>query len=156
MQLESFLAPTAIIPRLTVNSTRQLLNTLAKVGARETGLRERTIFQALMVREQRGSTGFGNGVALPHARLRNLDRITGAFARLEPPIDFDAPDGRPVELVFCLLSPAQNDALHLAALAAISRRLGRPNLRRALRGANEADAIHALLTDQEHSQPEAA
>ncbi|MCY4429916.1 MAG: PTS sugar transporter subunit IIA [Rhodospirillales bacterium] len=156
MQLGSFLAPSAILPRLTVNSTRQLLHTLAKVGARETGLGERAIFQALMAREQRGSTGFGHGVALPHARLKGLARATGVFARLMPPIDFDAPDGRPVELVFCLLSPEQNNALHLAALATISRRLGRASLRRVLRGANEADAIHALLTDLEHTQPEAA
>ena len=156
MQLGSFLAPSAIIPRLTVNSTRQLLHTLAKAGARETGLKERTIFQALLAREQRGSTGFGHGVALPHARLAGLSRVTGVFVRLMPPIDFDAPDGRPVELVFCLLSPAQDDAMHLAALAAISRRFGRASLRRVLRGAIEADAIHALLTDQEHSQPEAA
>lgn len=156
MQLGSFLAPSAILPRLTVNSTRQLLHALAKVGARETGLGERAIFQALMAREQRGSTGFGHGVALPHARFQGLARVTGAFARLMPPIDFDAPDGRPVELVFCLLSPDRNDAVHLAALAAISRRLGRAGVRRVLRGANEADAIHALLTDLEQTRPEAA
>ena len=156
MQLASFLTPSAILPNLTVNSTRQLLHTLAKVAARETGLGERTIFQALLAREQRGSTGFGNGVAMPHARLTGLKRVTGVFARLSPALDFDTPDGRPVELVFCLLSPEHNDALHLAALAGISRRLGRSSLRRVLRGANEVDAIHALLTGQEHGQPEAA
>ncbi len=156
MQLASFLTPSAILPSLTVNSTRQLLHTLAKVAARGTGLGERTIFQALLAREQRGSTGFGNGVAMPHARLTGLKQVTGVFARLSPALDFDAPDGRPVELVFCLLSPEHNDALHLAALAGISRRLSRSSLRRVLRGANEVDAIHALLTGHEHGQPEAA
>ncbi len=156
MQPESILAPSAIIPRLSVNSKRQLLQSLARAGARETGLRERPIFQALLAREQQGSTALGHGVAVPHARLHGLRRPTGIFVRLVPAIDFDAPDGRPVELVFGLLSPEQDDARHLAALAGISRRLGRAGLRRVLRGASEPDAMHALLTEPASGRPEAA
>ncbi len=156
MQFASILAPSAILPRLSVNSTRQLLQTLARVGARETGLGERRIFRALLAREQRGSTALGHGVAVPHARLEGLSRPTGVFARLAPPIEFDAPDRRPVELVFCLLSPERDDARHLAVLAGVSRRLGRAGLRRVLRGASGSDAIHALLTEPEPDRPEAA
>ncbi len=156
MQLESLLSPSSILPDLTVNSTRQLLQSLAKVAARETGIKERTLFQALAAREQQGSTGFGHGVAVPHARFPDLDRAVGVFARLKPPVGFDAPDQRPVDLVFCLLSPDGNQAQHLAILATITRRLGRPALRRVLRGASDADAIHALLTGQEIVQDEAA
>ena len=104
-------------------SKRQLLQELAQKASELSGIDERTIFDALLERENLGTTGFGGGTALPHARLENLDKIYGIFMRLSSPMNYDAIDNKPIDLVFMLMSPDSSGADHLTALAQISRLL---------------------------------
>lgn len=105
MALADLLHQDAIIPALRVNSKKQLLQELAARAARITGLSEREIFDVILQRERLGSTGVGNGIAIPHGKLVNIHSIVGIFARLEQPVDFEALDDQPVDLVFLLLAP---------------------------------------------------
>jgi PTS system nitrogen regulatory IIA component len=112
---------------------------------------ERDIFDVLLQRERLGSTGLGQGVAIPHGKLRGLKRIVGLFARLAEPIDFDAVDGLPVDIVFLLLAPEGAGADHLKALARISRLLRDGTAVEKLRASRDAAALYALLTEGEAS-----
>lgn len=129
----------------------QLLRDLAQRAAKHLGLAAQPVIDALLAREVLGSTGVGQGIALPHSRIAGLDRFFGLFARLARPIDFDAIDERPIDLVFLLLIPERagpnhgND--HLAALAAISRRLRDPAVAARLRAAKSALDLYAALTE---------
>jgi nitrogen PTS system EIIA component len=123
-----------------------LLNDLAKRAATAVGLEAPQILASLVAREALGSTGVGSGIAVPHARLKDLSGFTGLFARLERPIDFAAIDGKAVDLVFLLLSPMWSNTEHLAALAAVSRRLRDRPVADAIRNATSASDIYALLT----------
>ena len=154
MDIGDLLDRHAIIPRVTAGSKRQALSLAAEIAARLYGLKAGDVLDALLVREEEGSTGVGAGVAVPHARLRGLDRVRGIFLRLETPIDFQAVDDQPVDLVFALLAPAGALSEHLRALARVSRALRRPDLREQLRQARTQDAMHALL-DRE-AKPSAA
>ncbi len=142
----SFLSGEGIISRIRANSKKQVLQGLAQRAAEITGLDGKEIFQALADRERLGPTGFGDGVALPHAKLANLESLCGVFARLSEPIPFDAADGQPVDLVFCLLAPDQEGTSHLAALSGISRILRDAEMREKLRGTSDEASLHALLT----------
>ena len=112
-----------------------------------TDLHERTIFDVLLERERLGTTGVGNGIAIPHGKLPGIDRLYGLFARLETPIDFDAIDEQPVDLIFMLLAPENAGADHLKALARVSRLLRDKASCEKLRGSDRADALYALLTE---------
>jgi len=112
------------------------------------------ILATLMEREQLGSTGVGEGVAIPHGKIEGLDKITGVLAQLEQPINFDALDDQPVDLVFLLLAPANATAAHLKALARVSRLLRDRQSRAALRGAETADALFAIALAEQ--KPNAA
>ena len=136
----------AIAPRLNVATRRQALVVVAEVAARASGLASQRILEALLKRKSTEPTGIGHGVAIPHADIDGLDRMRGIFARLETPVDFHAVDDEPVDLIFALLAPPDSGRRHLLALARISRLLRRPDLRRQLRQARTADALHALLT----------
>ena len=136
----------AVRTRLPAGSKRALLARLAAIGEGLTGFGRDTILASLVGREKLGSTGLGAGIALPHGRLDGLEGVFGAFARLSSPVDFEAVDGQPVDLVFMLLSPADAGADHLKALAAISRALRDGERAAQLRGARTRDAIFALLT----------
>ena len=128
---------------------------VAEAAARVTGLPGGAVNAALLKREAAGSTGVGEGVALPHARAPGLDRLRGVFLRLDAPVPFDAVDDQPVDLIFALLVPAEGTGVeHLQALAKVARLLRRPDIREQLRKAQTADAIHALLARD--SQPSAA
>src|SRR5262249_59591670 len=116
MALSDLVAPHAVIPALKVGGKKQLIQELAARAAALTGQTERVIFDCLMQRERLGSTAVGNGIAIPHCKLAKLTRIFGLFARLERPIDFEALDGRPVDLVFLLLAPEAAGGRHLKAL----------------------------------------
>src|SRR3977135_3950596 len=105
MPLTSLVALNAIIPALKVNGKKQALQEVAAKAAELSGQNERTIFEILTQREKLGSTGVGNGIAIPHGKLLKLDKLFGLFARLERPIDFEALDGQPIDLVFLLLAP---------------------------------------------------
>lgn len=125
---------------------RELLQILSKKLAAVSDLDERTLFDVVWERESLGSTGFGNGVALPHGRIPELSRIYGIFAKLKQPLDFDAADKQPVDLVFLLLSPENSGADHLTALAKITALLKDEDCRQHLRKAADAKSIHGILT----------
>ena len=145
MTLSDLVAPTAIIPALKVNGKKQAIQELAARAAELTGQSERAILEILLQREKLGSTGVGNGIAIPHGKLPKLGRLFGLFARLERPIDFEALDSQPVDLIFLLLAPEAAGADHLKALARVARLLRDPEIARKLRESGDADAIYAVL-----------
>ena len=121
MDLSDILREADVLPVLQAGSKRQVLQALAAHAAAMTGLDERVIFETLMQRERLGSTGLGNGIAIPHGRFAGLERVQGMFARLAKPVDFEALDHQPVDIVFLLMAPESAGADHLKALARVSR-----------------------------------
>jgi len=146
MPLTDFLTPESVVPALKVSSKKQALQDLAERAAALCGLPEREIYETLLQRERLGSTGIGHGIAIPHGKLAKVDRLFGVFARLEKPIDFEALDGEPVDLVFLLIAPEAAGADHLKALARVARVLRDPATTQKLRSARDADAMYAVLT----------
>jgi PTS system nitrogen regulatory IIA component len=138
-------SPNAIIPALKVNGKKQALQEIAAKAAALTGQSDRAILEILLQREKLGSTGVGNGVAIPHGKLAKLSNVFGLFARLERPVDFEALDGQPVDLIFLLLAPEGAGADHLKALARVARLLRDPEIARKLRDSRDADALYAVL-----------
>ena len=147
MDLGDLIAPEGVIPSLKVKSKKQALQELSAQAAKLTGLDQRDIFDTLLQRERLGSTGLGNGIAIPHGKLVALDRIVCLFARIDPPIDFEAIDGQPVDLVFLLLAPEGAGADHLKALARISRLLRDPVAIEKLRRSKGQAALYSVLTE---------
>ncbi|HEX2511664.1 MAG TPA: PTS IIA-like nitrogen regulatory protein PtsN [Xanthobacteraceae bacterium] len=145
MSLTDLIAPNAVIPVLKVTSKKQAIQELAAQAGQLTGHNERTIAEILLQREKLGSTGVGNGIAIPHGKLPKLGKLFGMFARLERPIDFEALDGQPVDLIFLLLAPETAGADHLKALARIARLLRDPDIGQKLRASQDADALYAVL-----------
>ena len=145
MELSDLLAPERVITDLQATDKRALLGELGRRAGALLKLPAGAIAEALESREELGSTGLGRGFALPHARLEGLDRFFGMFVRLARPIPFDAIDDQPVSLVFLLLSPATSGNEHLAALAAISRRMSDADVVRRLRSASNATRLFADL-----------
>jgi PTS system nitrogen regulatory IIA component len=145
MPLADLVAPNAIVPALKVNGKKQALQELSARAAALTGQNERAIFEILLQREKLGSTAVGNGIAIPHGKMPKLNRLFGLFARLDRPIDFDALDGQPVDLVFLLLAPEAAGADHLKALARVARLLRDPEMARKLRDCRDAETIYAVL-----------
>lgn len=152
MEIADLLRPEGVFASLKSSSKKQVLQDLSQRAADLTGIDERTIFETLLERERLGTTGVGNGVAIPHGRLGGLDRVQGLFARLERPIDFDAVDDQPVDLIFLLLAPELAGADHLKALARVSRLLRDERVCDKLRGSDTAEALYALLTDDASSK----
>jgi PTS system nitrogen regulatory IIA component len=146
MEIADLLAPDAVIASLKAQSKKQLLQELSEHAARLTGLPDRRIFETLIERERLGSTGMGQGIAIPHGRIASLARITGFFARLETPIPYDAVDNQPVDLVFLLLAPEGAGADHLKALARVSRLLRNQQTCEKLRATQKAEVLYSLLT----------
>src|SRR6185312_5823164 len=147
MNIADLLQPDAVIASLKVQSKKQLLQELAARAAAQTGIAERKIFETLTERERLGSTGVGEGVAVPHGRMADVKKIVGVFARLENGIDYDAVDKQPVDLVFMLLAPDVAGADHLKALAKVSRLLRNAQAREKLRAAAKSEALYAILTE---------
>ncbi len=147
MEIADLNTPQGVVPKLRVTSKKQALQDLARRAADITGQPERAIFEVLIERERLGTTGVGNGIAIPHGKLAGLERLYGLFARLETPIDFDAIDEQPVDLICLLLAPESAGADHLKALARVSRLLRDRSVCEKLRGTDGADAIHALLAE---------
>jgi nitrogen PTS system EIIA component len=146
MPLTDLLTPQAVMPALKVNSKKQALQELAARAAALCGRSEREVLDVLAQRERLGSTGIGNGIAIPHGKLPKLERLFGVFARLDRPVDFEALDGQPVDLLFLLLAPEAAGADHLKALARVARLLRDPEVARKLRDSRDAEAIYAVLT----------
>jgi nitrogen PTS system EIIA component len=132
---------------IRAESKAQILSTLAECFGAVLGLDPAHVLERILEREALGSTGFGRGVAIPHARIDGLTRPVVAFLRLEQPVEFDAADGMPVDCVFGLLSPDQAGAIHLQALAAISRLTRDDRMRARLAAAPDADALYAVLVN---------
>jgi PTS system nitrogen regulatory IIA component len=146
MPVTDLLTPSAVVPALKVNNKKQALQELAGKAAELTGQSERTLLEVLIQREKLGSTAVGNGIAIPHGKLPKLDKLFGLFARLPRPIDFDALDNEPVDLIFLLLAPEGAGADHLKALAQVARLLRNPATARKLRESQDAEALYAVLT----------
>ena len=154
MEIGDLLAPDGVIPHLKATSKKQALQLLAERASEICEQHPRHIFDVLLERERLGTTGIGSGVAIPHGKLAEIEQIYGFFARLDDPIDFDAIDDEPVDLIFMLLAPEAAGADHLKALARVSRLLRDHVVCDKLRGAAETDALHALLT--QHATQHAA
>lgn len=135
------------VDTIPVDSKQAILEQLAARFGAVYGLDSTLVLERLEEREKLGSTGFGRGVAIPHARVPDLNRPVAAFLRLASPVAYDAADGMPVTLVFGLLSPEQSGAVHLHALAAISRMMRDERMHAALEEAPGAEAIYALLAN---------
>ena len=145
MPTTELVASNAILPALKVNGKKQALQEMSVKAAELTGLNERAILEILLQREKLGSTGVGNGVAIPHGKLAKLNKVFGLFARLDRPVDFEALDSQPVDLIFLLLAPEGAGADHLKALARVARLLRDPEVARKLRSSRDAEAIYAVL-----------
>src|ERR1700739_425678 len=146
MTITDLVAPEAILPALKVNSKKQALQELAARAAVLTAQNERSIFEVLLQREKLGTTAVGYGVAIPHGKVPKLAKMFGLFARLDRPIDFEALDGQPVDLIFLLLAPEGSGADHLKALARVARLLRDQETTSKLRAARDAEGIYAVLS----------
>lgn len=144
--LSDLLLPDTVLSGLPATSKKALLQQLAAIAGQAYGLDPRLTGERLLAREKLGSTGFGGGIAIPHAKIDGLERVVGVFARLAQPLEFAAVDDLPVDLAFLLLSPPDAGAEHLKALARVSRRLRDKAFAAKLRGAGSRDALYALLT----------
>lgn len=144
--MTDLLARDAIVHGLDVASKKQALQEIASLAARRTGIPEREVFDTLLQRERLGSTGVGNGIAIPHGKLVGLANLSAFFFTLAKPIEFEALDDRPVDLVFVLLAPEDAGADHLKALNKIARTVKQPGMTDKLREADSAAEIYDLLT----------
>ena len=151
MALADILQPEGIIPALRAHTKKQLLVELAATASKLTGISEREIVDVVLQRERLGSTGVGGGIAIPHGKLKSLSKIIGVFARLETPVDFEALDDQPVDLVFMLLAPEGAGADHLKALSRIARALRDQDLVARLRSSETVPAIDACLNQEQAS-----
>lgn len=151
MEISDILTPERVVASLRATSKKQALQELARHASDVTGLNERAIFDVLLERERLGTTGVGNGIAIPHGKLNELDGLYGLFARIEKPVDFDSIDDDPVDLIFVLLAPEGAGADHLKALARVSRLLRDDSICEKLRGSDTQEALYAILTEQGES-----
>ena len=147
MELSSILRPTAVKVVANVSSKKRLFQDLGDIIAAAQGLDSVEAFTALQERENLGPTGVGHGVALPHARIKGLDTVVGAFVRIEKPVDFDAVDRQPVDLVFALFAPEGSGVDHLKALALVSRTMRDSAVCAKLRANDDPDTLHTILTE---------
>ena len=146
MALSDLIPAGGAVADLPGGSRKQVLQALSDLAHRTLKVPARPVLEAVMERERLGSTGIGDGVAIPHARTPLVTRTCGVFARLKAPVDFDAIDGRPADLIFLLLAPEDSGAEHLKALARISRLFRREEFRDSLRAAPDSAAVNAILT----------
>ena len=154
MEMQDWLAEGAVADAPPLAGKRQALAAIADLAARAYAVSAPEAAQALAEREAEGSTGFGHGIALPHAQIPGLDGLKAVFLRLQAPVDFGAVDGEPVDLLLALFAPPGAETEHLRALARVSRLLRRPEVREGLRQSRSPDALRALLVAD--AQPRAA
>lgn len=152
MQLSDILKPTGVKVIAFSSSKKRLFHDLGEIAEANYGLFEQTVIDALLERENLGPTGVGQGVALPHARFAGIEKICGVFLKLEKPMDFDAVDRQPVDLVFALFAPETAGVDHLKALALVSRTLRDPAICAKLRANHDAATLHAILTEAQSIQ----
>jgi PTS system nitrogen regulatory IIA component len=152
MTVSSLITPESVVAGLKGNGKKQVLQELSSHLARVSGLSDRAIFETLLQRERLGTTGVGQGIAIPHGRIAGLTRLVGLFARLARPVDFDALDGEPVDLVFVLLAPEDAGADHLQALARVARLFRGQTVAQKLRQTEDPAALYAILTAENASR----
>jgi PTS system nitrogen regulatory IIA component len=155
-EISALLAQSHILPKLEAATKKQALQALAKLAAPVTGLDEHKIFDVLNAREKLGTTGVGYGIAIPHGRAEGVGKVYGFFARLATPVDFEAIDEKPVDLMFMLLAPPDAGADHLKALAKVSRMFRDKAFAEKLRRAGDAKTLYALLAEGERNVDAAA
>ena len=146
MEIADLLSLSGVLDGVKASSKKQALQELSAIAAERTAQDERVVLDLLLERERLGSTGVGAGVAIPHGKLSGLPQLSAVFARLREPIEFDAVDERPVDLIFLLLAPEEAGSEHLKALALVSRLLRDERVCARLRGADSAEALYAVLT----------
>jgi nitrogen PTS system EIIA component len=156
MTLADIIDARAILPMVKAQNKKQLLQEIAQSLSSLVAIDARVIFDTLLQREKLGSTGLGQGIAIPHGRLPAITRVYGVFARLQSPIAFDSVDGDPVDLVFALISPDHAGADHLTALARVSRLLRDAGTLNKLRGTDNTEGLFAILTEPPLSTATAA
>lgn len=160
MRLTDLLTPEAIIPSLKATTKKQALLELSERAADLSGLSAREIFDGLLQRERLGSTGIGDGIAIPHGKSTKIEHIFGIFARLNRPIDFEALDGAPVDLIFLLIAPESSGADHLKALACAARMLRDPAMVATIRATRDPSVLYSLIAQNslvaQRRQPHAA
>jgi PTS system nitrogen regulatory IIA component len=156
MNLADIIDSRSVLPNLRAQSKKQLLQELSHAASTATGVDHRIIYETLLQREKLGSTGLGQGIAIPHGKIKTVTRVHGIFARLALPVYFDSVDGQPVDLVFLLLAPEHAGADHLKALAKISRLLRDSEFVAKLRGTSTAEGLYAILTEPTASASHAA
>ena len=146
MKISEFLSPAETLLNIRASDKEKLLQELARKAAVKLNLSEDDVVSELLKREGLGSTGMGNGVAIPHARFQTIEKPFGIFAKLKQPIDFDAIDGQPVDIVFMLLLPTDSEGEQLGALACVARKLRAADDLVLLRRAKNAPELYASLT----------
>ncbi len=152
MDLLTIVGPDGLIPRLRATSKKQALQQMAALIAPRLGQEERIVFDVLMERERLGSTGVGNGIAIPHGKLKGVERMHGLLALCERPIGFDAVDDQPVDIIFLLMAPENAGAEHLRALAQVSRLLRDTCVVEKLHQAESADDMRRVLVQRTRSE----
>ena len=151
MHLDDIIDAQSVLANVKTQGKKQLLQDLSQALAKRVAIDHRIIFETLLTREKLGSTGIGQGIAIPHGKIATLKRVHGLFARLAAPIEFESVDGQPVDLVFVLLAPDHAGADHLKALARISRMLRDAGVVAKLRGTDTAEGLYAILTEPQAS-----
>jgi len=145
MTVSALLTPDRIFIDPNISSKKKLLELIANTVTEQCGLTRSTLFNSLLDRERLGSTGLGNGFAVPHARLPDLKETMGLFVRLEKPINFNSPDNQPVDLIFCIIIPEHATDEHLQILASLAKTFSQPSVREAMRGAHtDGDIIRVI------------
>ena len=147
MQIDHILTPDRTFSGVQGGSKKRVLELIGKLVAQQTNLDPDAIYENLIAREKLGSTGFGNGIAIPHCRLEDCHQAIGALLQLDGKIDFDALDGQPVDLIFVLLVPQEATEQHLQILKMLAGKLDRADLREALRAAPDADALYRVMVN---------
>ena len=147
-QLANLIYPATVRAQVMIDSKKAFFPQAGALAAKALGLDANEVADALLERERLGSTAFGRGLAIPHARIPGLSGVRGMFMLCAKPVDFDAIDALPVDLVFILLSPVDAGADHLKALAQVSRFFRDEAAVARLRGARSAEAIYAILADE--------
>ena len=151
IRLETILTPGRSLVNVPGGSKKRALEQIADLIGREVrGLDRQTVFEALIAREKLGSTGFGNGIAIPHCRLRGCELPVSALLHLDAPIDYDAIDGAPVDLLFVLLVPEAATDAHLELLRQIASMLDRKEVREKLRSASSNEALYQVVLDEQN------
>jgi nitrogen PTS system EIIA component len=156
MTLADIIDTRMILPNLRAQNKKQLLQEMAQGLASQVAVDSRVVFETLLQREKLGSTGLGQGIAIPHGRLPSITRVYGLFARLHHPVAFESVDAEPVDLVFALVSPDHAGADHLTALARVSRLLRDADILKKLRGTESTDGLYAILTQHSVATASAA